>query len=283
MKKTIKPMSKLKSFMALSVMLLSPLSLFAEDQVEERWFQVEIIAFTNAEVETDSPEIWPSFSTITTPEQFIQIEGVTELLTANSEKEPTDEEIAELEEAALDTDNSNETLEAFVALSEFERQMNDERETIDSNRKHRVLFHEAWNQPVPNRDNVIPIRIDGGEKYGRQAELQGYINLYVERYLHLTAQLSFIEYEKSRDPFSFFSESDADISVSDTMDEFGGFSLINADSLLNNRVSRKSNDFFISTSVALLNENRRMRSKEIHYFDNPKFGMIVLITPIEVQ
>ena len=30
-----------------------------------------------------------------------------------------------------------------------------------------------------------------------------------------------------------------------------------------------------------LTEHRRMRSKEIHYFDNPRFGVIALITPYE--
>jgi len=28
-----------------------------------------------------------------------------------------------------------------------------------------------------------------------------------------------------------------------------------------------------------LNQHRRMRSKELHYFDHPKFGVIALITP----
>ncbi|MBU2865179.1 peptidoglycan binding protein CsiV [Reinekea forsetii] len=255
----------------------------AEDLAEERWFQVEIIAFTNADVETDSPEAWPSYSTIETPEQFIQIKGVTELLTANSAQEPTEEELAELEEATLEPQMTEINLEAFVALSEFERQLNVQRLSLEGSRSHRVLFHEAWNQPVPNRDNVIPIRIDGGEKYGRQAELQGYIDLYVERYLHLNTRLTFLEYAKSQDPFSFFSESNTSGSATDAVDDFGGLSLINADSLLNNRVSRKSDDYFISTSAAAMNENRRMRSKELHYFDNPKFGLIVLITPIELK
>ncbi|MFQ3281103.1 CsiV family protein [Reinekea sp.] len=274
------------SFTTLLIMALCSSGLFAADQEEvqpERWFQVEIIAFTNAEVETDSPEAWPSFSSLPTPDQFIQIKGVTELLTANSALTPTEEETAELEQSAINIEQEETNLEAFVALSEFERQLTGQRNTLERSRNHRVLFHEAWNQPVPGRDTVIPIRLDGGEKYGRQAELQGYIDLYVERYLHLNTQLSFIEYEKSQDPFSFFSETSSATTASETMDAYGGLSLINADSLLNNRVSRKSDDFFISTRAALLSESRRMRSKEIHYFDNPRFGMIVLITPIDLQ
>lgn len=253
---------------------------FAEDSsesTEERWFQVEVIAFTNADVETDSPEAWPSYSNIETPEQFIQIKGVAELLTANSAQEPTQEELAELEQSTLEPTITDTNLEAFVALSEFERQLNVQRLSLEGSRNHRVLFHEAWNQPVPGRDDVIPIRIQGGEKYGRQAELQGFIDLYVERYLHLNTNLTFLEYAKSQDPFSFFAESKSTSSAADTVDDFGGLSLINADSLLNNRISRNSEDYFVSTSAAVMNESRRMRSKELHYIDNPKFGLIVQI------
>lgn len=279
-------MFRSSSLTTLLILTLCSTGLYAADKPDEqpeRWFQVEIIAFTNADVETDAPEAWPSFTSLSSPERFIQIKGVAELLTANSERTPTDEEIAELEQNVIDTEQEETVLEAFVALSEFERQLTQQRLSLERSRNHRVLFHEAWNQPVPGRDNVIPIRIDGGEKYGRQAELQGYINLYVERYLHMNTQLNFIEYEKSQDPFSFFNETNSSTSASDTMDAYGGLSLINADSLLNNRVSRKSDDFFVSTSAALLSENRRMRSKEIHYFDNPRFGLIVLITPIDLQ
>ena len=30
-----------------------------------------------------------------------------------------------------------------------------------------------------------------------------------------------------------------------------------------------------------LDEHRRMRSKNLHYLDNPEFGMLILITPYE--
>ena len=35
------------------------------------------------------------------------------------------------------------------------------------------------------------------------------------------------------------------------------------------------------TDSARLRQHRRMRSKELHYLDNPKFGLIVLINPVE--
>ena len=37
-----------------------------------------------------------------------------------------------------------------------------------------------------------------------------------------------------------------------------------------------------AATVFRLQESRRMRSSEIHYFDHPKFGAIALVTPYEI-
>ena len=44
------------------------------------------------------------------------------------------------------------------------------------------------------------------------------------------------------------------------------------------------NSFFSDEEIPVvfrMTESRRMRSKEVHYFDHPKFGMLALITPYE--
>ncbi len=261
---------------------------FAEEDLLERWFQIELLIFRNPVAEVDNPENWPSFADIQHPESFIRLEGVTEIFTKNSEtdfdEENIDEELTNTpaDVTELEAPTSEKGPAAFVALSEFERRMVSQRETLDNSSQYEVLFHEAWNQPVPSRELVIPIRIDGGERFGRQSELQGYINLYVERYLHLAADLHLIEYEKSADPFSVVEEQ-ASSGFNNTLNIYGGLSLLNADSLTNTQVSRKSNQFFVSVADAQMIESRRMRSKEVHYLDNPKFGMLVLITPITIQ
>ncbi len=249
---------------------------------EERWFQVELIVFENPTVEVDSPEIWPTYPNIKPPANFIKLEGISEILTLNSE---TDIEVAteiELDELSVEVEapESDKGLQGFYALSEFERQLVTQREVLDKSRNYRVLFHEAWNQAVPNKENVIPIKLNGGERYGRQSELQGYISLFVERYLHFSTDLHLIQYEKSSDPFSVVEDLTLETSASDTLQQFGGLSLLNADSTLNNQISRKSNQFFIATSSAQLKESRRMYSKRIYYLDNPRFGLIILITPV---
>jgi len=276
---------KLFNLLTLTPLLLTAIVFAEETENKERWFQVEVMVFKNPVLETDNPEAWPTYAEIQHPDTFIRLEGISEIITDNSETEDpaVDEDNTPKSTVEVEPPTSDKGLEAFVALSEFERRLLEEREKIEGDRRYELLFHEAWNQPVPGRDTVIPIRIDGGERFGRQSELQGYINLYVERYLHLSTDLHLIEYQKSTDPFSVVDEQANTDSPNDTLDIFGGLSLLNADSLTNNQISRKSDQFFVSVKDAHLKENRRMRSKHIHYLDNPEFGMLVLITPIDIQ
>lgn len=258
---------------------------FAEETANnERWFQVEMLIFKNPALKTTYPEAWPDYADINEPESFIRIDGATETITSNSNTEPyTYKNIPLKQTIELEAPVSLEGLEAFKALLPEERQLLNERRSLDQDRRYQVLFHEAWNQPVPGRDLVVPIRVDGGERFGRQAELQGYINLYVERYLHLSTDLHLIEYASSPDPFSLVMEGLNTNESMETINEFGGLSLLDADSPTNNQITQTENEYFVSVMDAQLKENRRMRSKEIHYLDNPEFGMLVLITPINIK
>ena len=253
---------------------------------DERWFQVEVMIFKNPPLESDNPESWPAFQEIKHPDSYIRLQGISEILTANSNTDvATHDDESNTPDSSIEitAPQSDKGLEAFKALSEFERQLIEESEKIKSLRNYELLFHEAWNQPVPGKDDVIPIRIDAGERFGRQSELQGYISLYVERYLHFSTDLHLIEYQKSKDPFSVISEPEVSTDNFQLLNDFGGISLLNADSLTNNQITRHSNEFFISVSNAKLSESRRMRSRQVNYLDNPEFGLLILITPIDVQ
>lgn len=269
-------MRQLALLLTFSFFLLTA-NVAAEETQPERWFQVEVMVFTNPEREIDNPEAWPTFTSISTPKQFISLSAVDTAETI----ELTEQELAELNTEQMEISVSAAGLVPFEALSEYERKLNDQRQRLEQTRSHRILFHQAWNQPVPDRNNTVPIRISGGEKYGRQAELQGFIELYVERFLHLRTDLHFLEYTVSQDPFSIVTE-DGEPSFGSGIENFGGLSLLNTESPMTTRISRSDNDFYVATSSAALQELRRMRSQEIHYLDNPKFGVIILITPLTI-
>ena len=78
-------------------------------------------------------------------------------------------------------------------------------------------------------------------------KIEGTVKVTLGRYLHLTLDLTFQKRAEERNVFSFF-------------------------------------DFNkeVSASSFRLTQKRRLRSKELHYFDHPKFGVLAIITPYEL-
>lgn len=245
---------------------------------EERWFQVELLIFKNPRLENDNPEVWPKFIELNRPSSFIQLQPTSPNDDALT---PQVNELA-LGEVLTSKQYQYAQLTPFAKLTPNEYQLSQQATILETDPNYEVLFHEAWNEPVPDRSTVVPIKIQGGEQFGRQFELQGYINLYVERYLHFSTELNLVKYQKSRDPFSLIEDSPSNASALQTLNSFGGISLINTDTNGSNQITRESKDFYIAIESAQLKESRKMRSKRIHYLDNPRFGILILITPIEL-
>ena len=271
MRKTSSPLAALLLAFA-SLLLAANYAVAEEEEPQERWFQIEILAFKNPTTKVDNPEVWPAFSQIEHPEDYIELRNSNRNLSLS---EP-------LSSTRIDEFINDGSLSSFRALSSEHYQLRGERNRLDAQDGYQVLFHDVWNQPVPNREEVIPIRLEGGEQYGRQYEFQGYINLYVERYLHLAADLHLTEFKISEDPFSVIETPELtlpSLQPPTTEDDFT--SLLNDNSPFINIDLEGSDEFYVSVADIELKENRRMRSREIHYFDNPKFGVLVYITPIE--
>jgi len=115
---------------------------------------------------------------------------------------------------------------------------------LKKSRQYRPLLHVAWRQAVADRETALPVSIPIiGNDSANSAYVDGSIRVAVERYLHLYLDLRLHTAAIARDaaPGSYAME----------MPEFR------------------------------LTEHRRMRSKEIHYFDNPRFGALALITPYD--
>jgi hypothetical protein len=45
-------------------------------------------------------------------------------------------------------------------------------------------------------------------------------------------------------------------------------------------VADGGNPAYVATQTVLLQEQRRLRSGELHYFDHPKFGLLMLVKPV---
>ncbi len=140
-------------------------------------------------------------------------------------------------------------------------QLSREATALSQRRNMRVLVHQAWLQPVEDPTHAKNILISGGKQFGAHRELEGTFALGVEHFLRVDAQLWL-----SR--FSANGSGDAQPLPNPP----GTFT------------DPSTTDQFVPTQTVVLQEQRRMRSGELHYFDHPKMGLLVLVSrPTETK
>jgi len=223
----------------------------AEEDI--RYYDIELVVFESLEETTDSNEIWPTAKQLEMPENAAilgrKFEG----------KVPPE---------------YNSSL-LFNTLSVKDYQLKEEAENIKASEQHRLLLHTGWRQPGLPRKAAVTVYFnhavsedDGNTDTPVEPEitetipeadsptpetvanLEGLITIVLSRYLHLDAEMLY--------------KKEANTGMVDMFDS----------SFLEDRREKES--------VFYLKQNRRMRSKETHYIDHPKFSMLVRITPYEV-
>lgn len=233
--------------------LIFSLSLLVNAQEEEvRYYDVEVILFENLDNFARHSENWPSSVELELPETLIEI------------GKPYPGKIPEQYEPRL----------TFKALRKKELRLQEQASLIDKSDSRRVLLHTGWRQPGMERDQALSVYIkqpvpgappgeaepapaagtDQPVSMSRFAqpqagELEGTIKVILSRYLH-----------------------------------------VDADIVLRPQRAERQEDFFRLDVLQeaeqpvvyrLHQTRRRMRSRELHYLDNPVIGMLVLITPYE--
>ncbi|HLQ27114.1 MAG TPA: CsiV family protein [Acidiferrobacterales bacterium] len=108
---------------------------------------------------------------------------------------------------------------------------------------YRILAHKLWVQTAEAEKDAKPVRI----RSKQAGELDGVMKLYVSRFLHLEVDLL-----------------------------FRGENTANLNATANPSVTVVAP---AGEQLYEISETRRVKSKEIHYFDHPKFGLVVRITP----
>ena len=138
-------------------------------------------------------------------------------------------------------------------------QLSKEAAVIASRRNWRVLLHTAWRQTVDDPARATAVIISGGKAFGAHHELEGSFKLSVERFLRVDANLW----------LSRFATDATGASVQILPNVPGAIAPAAGD-----------NANYVATQTVLLQEQRRLRSGELHYFDHPRLGLIVLVTPV---
>lgn len=250
---------------------------------EQRWFQIELIVFDRNDSGT---EHWDNEIEINYSNNWVEL----------TRTENAADEIA-LDDNSADSASKENPL-AFNTLEKSAHALSAQATTLKRKKGYRLLFHEAWQQPVTNSDEATSIIINGGDTYADHRTLEGEIKISVARYLHFSTNLWLNEFELNYGqlqhsawpelpPIPKLEAATSDIKLNSSIEpESYEFKLQLDETPDQNEAF--STDFeslsgtsYLPTSIIPMQQRRRMRSDEIHYLDHPKMGVIIKIMPLE--
>lgn len=271
----------------------------SQDGPEEKWYQVELIIFAQGENQ-EGKEVWRTdidldypldWKELLSPAQLSQLAGDEAVDGspdgASPSENPAAAEAADPEAEIIDP-SKNVGERAFLLLPEEEWTLRDDARRLSRSAGHRVLFHGAWRQPMVENRKEPAILISGGEQFDRHHELEGSIRLYLRTYLHIETDLWL-----SRFATNFGQEHPPWPKLPWPPNRPGNpedlFVIDDGGSGLWHQFTQTGNaDYeailsqpYVVERVVLMQQQRRMRSDELHYIDHPKLGLLVKLTPYE--
>jgi len=292
-----------------------------EDEDGARWYQVELILFAHNNPQALDAEQWPEIIGVELPEGLVELQLPQEMPSESAEAvtEIAPEQAPGNDALTMDhiddtpADTAGETADrpvAFQILDEAEWQLTKTARHLRRSSRFKPLLHVAWRQPTYELARARPVLLYDGmdeplsieersaledpaqntgddiatlhsaytEAVYATAEdarigppnprLIGTVKLSVARYLHLATDLIY------RLPVT----QQAAVPVPD-------FDLW-YDRPYPTLYEPQGPAYRLEEWQAIrgfrMQESRRMRSKVLHYLDHPLFGMVVLITPVEL-
>lgn len=175
--------------------------------------------------------------------------------------------------------------------------------------RYQLLLHAAWRQPGLELEQVMPVWIKGGRIYGREyTSIDDSIEIFDDRAAQEAAaggEAKTFEFDQQtlesqelqlheqqdrpRHDGLYELEGTITIALSRYLHTYTDL-VLRRPKLSDDTPDNVAEQAYIQANLAdtrilnnhLMREHRRMRSKNLHYIDNPEFGLLILITPYEV-
>ncbi|VUD56357.1 hypothetical protein TDB9533_02012 [Thalassocella blandensis] len=295
------------SFAMLSLLTVLPAAAQKNEGVKdtryEDWFQVEIIVFARNQINSPDAEKWSKNVALAYPPNLQLLVDPN----APAAQENLNAAVSTAINAAQSTSQTGLPAmeQPFVMLSSNQRHLNAEALQIKRNRGKRVLFHEAWRQPMLDKDSSPAIVISGGDTFDKNKELEGFVTIWLSRYLHIGTNLWFTSFEanygQETEHWPYPPEPPKPFTPNNTNLDSGGLSnnsqwnlsLDESDKDIGlNFDAQSSQNYFqdytnltkqpyVVSRVVTMQQRRRMRSTELHYLDHPLMGILIQIDKFE--
>lgn len=217
-------------------------------------FEIEMIVFERTGGMAQSRETWPAAPRLQYPEEWVDFD------TADGEN---------------------------LFLSPVATRLNNKTAALNRGGSYRVLFHKAWRQVLQLKRNSPAILIAGGDTFGDHHRLEGSVKLSVSRYLHLSTDLWLNDFGGGQPVEGggvlLPSRPVAEIAAVAGEEPMGlqAQDMGPSPSPLEPVAADTAPEPAYASHVTLLREERRMRSGELHYLDNPAFGILIEVRTVE--
>mgnify|MGYP000008568216 FL=1 len=189
----------------------------------------------------------------------------------------------------------------FIALPRKNAELYDKAAFMQRTGNYKTLFHETWVQPVQGESTAIPLVIDRSGDSGDWPRLQGTVKLHIARYLHLETNLwintqgqylpaEWRMPEPPLGPQSLFIEQPEPVLLEETAYPLGndnpeaaGQQPVLEEKLASEIAPEETGPVYPWRHAVLLQQKRRMRSKEVHYIDHPLIGVVIKFMPLDEE
>jgi len=222
-------------------------------QENVRYYDVEVLLFENIKPQPTNTETWPSSLEFLIPENSIFVGSPYP--------------------GPIPTNYNPRFTFKPIKASTF--QLREEAKLLTEHQDYRILYHRSWRQPGMNKENALTVKFSReiqriplpmslhdaelneeeleynkilNERLPKTNQLQGLIKITLSRYLHIQTDIQYTRH----------------VTVHDAENSDASF-------------------VTIKPQVYQLKQKRRMRSKELHYIDNPRLGLLVYITPVKTK
>lgn len=232
---------------------------------QQSWYQVEVLVFAR---------------TGPTTQEYWRLDQRPHLAPENAIHPASDAPLLPENDDSIDI--SAAAIGAWKTLPADQLILTDMLGRMEKSGSYRLLYHEGWVQPVRERSQAFPIYLSGGDQVPL-TPAPGAMLDDSDSY-----GLPPIEPSDSTPATSAVTGADAGsaaagAAVPTTQPELQGMIRLH----LSRYLHVEPNIWFARTSDTgqpywvHIDQNRRMRSEELHYIDHPLFGMLIRITPYQ--
>lgn len=274
---------------------------------EERWYQVELLIFSHESGAT--AEQWEPLPALSYPKngRFLihpelvksragahgGISNVDELGRQTIRPEPENPAADIPQQGTPGAESAAPvTPTPFIALPQRTAEFYGKAAYMQRSGNYKTLFHETWVQPVADENTAIPLVIDRSGDSGEWPRLQGTVKLHIARYLHIDTNLwlntqgQYLpgQWRMPAPPLGPLS-----LIIEEPEPETPYYVSRNDNAPLQNTgidgelLPEETGPVYPWRHAVLLQQKRRMRSKEVHYIDHPLIGVVIKFMPLDEE